>query len=1387
MFAHECASWLCMVLAVLTSSMQTFASSVNGPISTTNKGGQQTNGASGRKISISNAAGTPGVYGLPSPSVARGGGRRREASESYPFPPNNVSSPGGYNWEDQRAASPPAALLRRRTDLNLNKQDDKEGDEKSASTPHGTLKRNPTGPLSAGFNAPSSPWSTGPQSAGITPMGSFGNFGLGSSGSQQAVAGDKRTGLGSGRVESRFKNLLSKDSSEDIGQRPLERKTSMSSLARVNENETWRGQERNEQRNEILDEVDEDMPTGSAALAADADVSPPHPRQGFRGFGTPSRQGTQDELGFGAFGMTTDNTHGFGQGHLPGREGFQQTPAQQRLSQQVGGNEPMSPTDTNPYQSPEQHGVDRMTENNGDEGQDAPNTQLPGLGQFGGDHHQQLGLNGLGALPNLGRALGAQGPASDRSQTSSVGPNRGFPGLGGLGQLGNLSGAAAWPVTQGGSGTPNRQTAGISNSFGGSMFSNQMNDLNSPSLSGLGGPYGGSRMASMFPQAMHDQMRLGDNDGNSERGGQTFGGFGDMGRSVESHFANPGFSQGQEGGEGQFGAPGQHSQQPIGQPQDHSQAPSHAQNQLPGSSASNQPPAPQQRTMVMPDRMRWIYRDPQGQTQGPWTGLEMHDWYKAGFFSPELLVKKYEDPDYEPLAQLIRRIGNSREPFLVPQIGIPHGPATNAPTAWAGAGPVPAAASAGAPAPTPAGAQPPFASSFPSFGTTLTAEQQNALERRKQEEQYLMARQKEHLAQAQIQQRIQMQGGHPGMGSNQLHHHSSAHSLQSQPSFGSITSPTAYQPSPSQGPIGAAPSGHAQGFFDNSFRSPAAGGLGAVGAGVESLGRIREEDIPGIMDRLNINENRAAPSQFGAPGQPYNGQQQTQQTPQEAHEKQVQQMLQDRARLQQEQALHDQQQADEPQPAGNERLQQFQQLQGDVQGTDRFPPAQQKPASTMAQQVQTQDSSAAQSSMGSPIAPAQESAQQPKEPQSLTEQVQKAVSAKQSPAPQQPGLPQPFPPAPPQSPLPAPAAQRAGRQSVADQLQTESRDRSQTPSVDTPSVAIAPWAKEPTEAQKGPSLREIQEAEAKQAAEVEALAAAARKAQFEREMEAQAQAAAASLPGIPTSSTWGAGSPATPTGAVPAAWAKTSQKPSGPAASKTLAQIQKEEESRKRRQAAAAAAAQSQAAAISGASVLPVGKSYAGLAGKVPAPAPINTSTGAWTTVGASGKTKTPAPVCASTPVRTTSAALAPPQQAPAITRKTSARGAAAATQVNAQDEFRKWAVNRLRGDLKGVSPEDFVAQMLVLPLEMELITEAVHHCSNTIDSRHFAEEFIRRKRLADKGLVEAVKSASPAAGDKAGGWNEVAKKGPAKEAAKEDTANGNFRVVAAKKKGGKK
>lgn len=97
---------------------------------------------------------------------------------------------------------------------------------------------------------------------------------------------------------------------------------------------------------------------------------------------------------------------------------------------------------------------------------------------------------------------------------------------------------------------------------------------------------------------------------------------------------------------------------------------------------------------------------------------------------------------------------------------------------------------------------------------------------------------------------------------------------------------------------------------------------------------------------------------------------------------------------------------------------------------------------------------------------------------------------------------------------------------------------------------------------------------------------------------------------------------------------------------------------------------------------------------------------------------------------------------------------------------------------------DEFVGTLMALPLDSDMITEAVHSSSQTIDSRHFAEEFIRRRKLADRGMVDPTGTSSPASGTegKSGGWSEVAKKGPVPK----EEAN-NFKVVAAKKKGAKR
>lgn len=265
----------------------------------------------------------------------------------------------------------------------------------------------------------------------------------------------------------------------------------------------------------------------------------------------------------------------------------------------------------------------------------------------------------------------------------------------------------------------------------------------------------------------------------------------------------------------------------------------------------------------------------------------------------------------------------------------------------------------------------------------------------------------------------------------------------------------------------------------------------------------------------------------------------------------------------------------------------------------------------------------------------------------------------------------------------APVAQR--KQNLADTLHNETRSGSQTPSVETPSTSIAPWAKDTIEAPKGPSLKEIQEAEAKKAAQKEEIMAAARRAALERDLAAAQAAAAPPAPGLPSSSTWASNaSPSTPTSATaPSVWAKplAGGKPTGSstATKKTLQQIQKEEEARKQR--AAATTTTTVGPIPTSNTTLSSGKRYADLASKT-APAQ-QTVGGAWTTVGAGGKTKAPiAPV--PTPARSASGTAVPavkPKTTPTPSR--SATMGSAANQQNAQEQFKKWAVGELKGDLK--------------------------------------------------------------------------------------------------------
>ncbi|KAI1413958.1 hypothetical protein F5Y13DRAFT_160400 [Hypoxylon sp. FL1857] len=1285
-----------------------FASDVNSAIKppTQNKDGNHSGGGiNGRKTSLSH--GTSNNFALASPSAAsRPGTRRRETTDTNPY------SGGGGLTSPASATRPPRDdpsywFNRKNTDskdLTFEEPEEDPGarEATSKSLPFGGLMRNNTTSSSAAF-AGASPWQTSAATA-LPGIGSFGNFALPGS-----TIGERRPG--NPRGESRLAHLIPKDSSDSIANKSNEG-------AATDPNRSWRPRQRTD-----TDPFGEDSVSGSAVLGGAQDTSPPpmsHPPLHTSAFDTPVKGSTGD------FGMSSLNLGGH-----PEHE-----------------HAPLSPSETNPYRSPP-----------GERGEheDIGDRQHGSAGVS--DHVSGYG----GGLPRTFAHAAFDG--SDRSQTSSVGA-KAYP------PLTNLTG---WPSSS----TPDRERAPFS-SFGGSLFG-PVGDLQSPGLGNLGGVFGpasaggfggsgsfgrASKLGSLFPPAMQAQMQSQDSENLSDsmpdlrqpnplgaigrtahgehgretdspmRGGR--GIFAEMFAQAESS-RTPGSSETLHGGI---------SAAPHGQAfTATSNAPSYAASQ------ASDPPSVQSRTMVMPDRMRWVYLDPQGHQQGPFTGLEMNDWYKANFFTPDLRVKKLEDSDFEPLGQLIRRIGNSREPFLVPQIGIPHGPPSQTGPFSNSGGVI----------------QPPLVNAFPSFGRTLTAEEQNNLERRKQEEQYLMARHREFYATQQSMARVPISGV-PG-----LHHHSSAHSLQSQPSFGSITSPITMPP---QAPIGAI--GSTSSFFD----APATHQTAVQGSSGQGLEMFREDELArlsgperqmlaGLHGTGAIGGN-LPPQPIGAP--PSDGG--------------VRSHLPGSSELA------------EDAEGFRGRLQEFEKLraQHDAEMMERQ-------ASPLHEITNEQEPKM------SPPAKADESQSSPKESPnaetgrrqgegdqsaSLAKQYQQAQAA--ATAAKISGLPMPFPPPPSATPLPAPAPQRV-KSNLPEQYATSSR--SGTPDIAPSSAAaqpppLAPWAKDGgIEAHKGPSLKEIQQAEALKAAKAEEAAALARRAMLEQEAAREREKAAAAAPGLPTSSTWGTASPVTP-GTTSSPWAKPAPgktPASGPAAQaqatdkkKTLADIQREEEARKQK----AKEMSLQAGLASSA-----GKRYADLASKPNAAVPtpnqtpaVNTS--GWATVGAGGKVK--APTGPSSQARPASAAkpapaVAAPPSRPAAKPANSTSGPA---HTEAMEEFTKWLHSQLAKGITGVTDiEAFANTLIGFPLVGDLISDAIYANSKTMDGRHFAEEFIRRKKLADRGVVEKQPAKSPSAdiqSSTAGGWNEVAKKSSHKEASTDPNSiqGAGFKVVPGRKKGKK-
>ncbi|ORY24768.1 hypothetical protein BCR39DRAFT_471998, partial [Naematelia encephala] len=62
--------------------------------------------------------------------------------------------------------------------------------------------------------------------------------------------------------------------------------------------------------------------------------------------------------------------------------------------------------------------------------------------------------------------------------------------------------------------------------------------------------------------------------------------------------------------------------------------------------------------------VEWLYRDPGGLEQGPFTGTQMHDWYSHSYFADDLPIRRASQTSYTTLGELKTATGNAVQPFL---------------------------------------------------------------------------------------------------------------------------------------------------------------------------------------------------------------------------------------------------------------------------------------------------------------------------------------------------------------------------------------------------------------------------------------------------------------------------------------------------------------------------------------------------------------------------------------------------------------------------------------------------------------------------------------------------------------------------------------------------
>jgi PERQ amino acid-rich with GYF domain-containing protein len=301
----------------------------------------------------------------------------------------------------------------------------------------------------------------------------------------------------------------------------------------------------------------------------------------------------------------------------------------------------------------------------------------------------------------------------------------------------------------------------------------------------------------------------------------------------------------------------------------------------------------------------------------------------------------------------------------------------------------------------------------------------------------------------------------------------------------------------------------------------------------------------------------------------------------------------------------------------------------------------------------------------------------------------------------------------------------------------------------------APWAARedlPAASLAGPSLREIQEAEAKKAE--------AKRAAEKAAARARRTVSPSAADDLPTTLSWGlASAPAAKSMAVSSGVDSPAGTPATPWSAgkappkKTLMEIQEEE-----RRRAEKAKAQQMAQAVA------LRKGYADSAGRSASAtvagssaAIANSAGGGWSVVGAGGKPAAAAVRAALPTPRTASLGSVPASASPLVWNVGAKPGAASATppsrpappspavaakprvaDENAPSaEFLKYCKDNLQG--LTIRTDEFIDMLLQFPLDagadmIELIADTVYAYSSTLDGRRFAHDFVSKRKLDVQG-----------------------------------------------------